>query len=164
MRKLAEGVYDLISDGLSLDLLDGPGIAQQLRRRFTTLGETGLATFMLGRYEAANPGEEMTKWKTRAIEDEKAIGGLRNPHLSIRKLKGSSAACKELTRMLEEHIEANYDVLSKTLDTLGKGEMPEILTKSANDLQRRVAELYGAELAEEDELRGSYSRNPSEAR
>ena len=84
MRKLAEGVYDLISDGLSLDLLDGPGIAQQLRRRFTTLGETGLATFMLGRYEAANPGEEMMKWKTRAIEDEKAIGGLRNPHLSIR--------------------------------------------------------------------------------
>ena len=70
----------------------------------------------------------MTKWKTRAIEDEKAIGGLRNPHLSIQKLKGASTASKELTRMLEEHIDANYDDLSKTLDTLGKGEMPEILT------------------------------------
>ena len=113
-----------------------------------------MATFLLGRYEEANPGEEMTKWKTKAIEDEKAIGGLRNPHVSIRKLKGASEACKELTKILEEHIEANYDSLSSTLGTLGKSEMPEILTKAASDLRRRAAELYGAELADEDELQG----------
>ena len=56
--------------------------------------------------------------------------------------------------MLEEHIDANYDGLSKTLDTLGKGEMPEMLTKSATELRGRVAGLYGAELAEEGELQG----------
>ena len=36
----------------------------------------------------------------KAVEDEKAIGGLRNPHLSIKELKGDLTTVDKLCKLM----------------------------------------------------------------
>ena len=76
--------YDLASHGIDLDLLEGQGFMGQLRQRYSIAAEDGLATALIGR-DDLDASAELTKWKARSIEDEQAIGGLRNPRQSIKR-------------------------------------------------------------------------------
>ena len=89
-----------------------------------------------------------------AIEDDQAIGELRTPRLSIKKLKGVAVACKELRRMIDEYIESSYVQLFGALDTLGKAEMPDVLAEAADILRRQAAEWYNVPASEDHDLQG----------
>ena len=75
-------------------------------------------------WAAADAAGEQFAGKKRAWKDEQAFGGLRKPHLSIRKLKGSSTAGKTIRRKIDSRSEDNYEQRAKALGTLGKERRP----------------------------------------
>ena len=75
-------------------------------------------------------------WKLKALEDDRAIGGLRNPHLSIQKLKGDLTRVDQLRAIIDAKVTAGYESVVEALATIGKEEMPDVLAQAAKEIRQ----------------------------
>ena len=82
------------------------------------------------------------------------MGGLRNPHTSIKQLKGAPTTGKKLRQLIDEYIESHRGELTAALVTLGKEEMPQALADAARALMTSAERLYEVPLAADGELQG----------
>ena len=152
----AEGAYYvLVSDAVNLEHLDLREFKEQLRKRFMSSDAQSLATATVGREWPIEGAETcQTQWQKRAHEDELALGGLRNPHKSIKQLKGAPTMGKKLRQLIDEYIESHRGELTAALVTLGKEEMPQALADAARALMTSAGRLYEVPLAADGELQG----------
>ena len=147
--------HDVVSDAVDINRLSTQEFEQQVRTKFESGHERDLAAVHLSK-DGTTVSDEASQeaWRIKAAEDEKAIGGLRNPHLSIKKLKGDLTTVDKLGKLIDEHVTANYEVLVKSLDTLGKQGTPEVLVQAANELEKRINETFDIQPSQQESLRG----------
>ena len=123
VRKDASGTdvntIDVVSDAVDIHKLDAQNFEEQIRRKFESGLEPDLAAKQLSRdWSTAQEDGIQDAWRSNALENEQAIGGLRNPHLSIKKLKGDPAAMEGVCALIDEHVSANFGELERPLEHL----------------------------------------------
>ena len=90
--------------------------------------------------------EVETRKQRRNIEDEAALGGLRNPHRSVSRLEGAPACGARLKEVIDR-VTANESLDSgKLLATLGQAEELESTTNTAAIIRQELCKHYGVEV------------------
>ena len=135
---------------VNFDGLEGPSFVEQVKARLASNSDNDLAVVTLGRsLEATADKDQQHAWRVRAMEDVTAVGGLRNPVESVKKLKGTAAMGDKLQTTIDEAMKPMLTELKEGLNTLGSGEMPQVFADTARGIREQLGKMYGVSLAEE---------------
>ena len=110
-RKQAEAdgtnSYDLTSDAVDINKLGPNDLEGQIRSSLESGQEHELAAKPLDKeWAMACDTNNQDAWKLKALEHDRAIGGLRNPHLSIQKSKGDLTTVDQLRAIIDAKVTA----------------------------------------------------------
>ena len=95
-----------------------------------------------------------SKKQLRAKEDLEAIGGLRSPHKSIDKLPRAAQLGEWIRTLILAETSEEMPPLVAALNTLGKGETPQLLCQKARAIRARMCKELGLAEGPEQELQG----------
>ena len=99
----------LASEIVDLDKVAGAQFTEQVIGRLRTQGQPDLAAVTLGRtLDSTADKDQQHQWRTRALEDATAIGGLRNPADSVRKLSGAEIVGNHLQKMIDAVVDTRF--------------------------------------------------------
>ena len=151
-----QGEYvQLASDIVDINRLKGTDYLDQVRDWLRTSMPSDAAAVTLGRDPTDTADmDQQHAWRIRAQEDAAALGGLRNPSMSIKRLPGAAATGEKLRNWIDTAINPRYDELKEAMNTLGKESMPSVFADTAVAARRRMASECGVELKPPEELQG----------
>ena len=150
------GAYRLlVSDAADLGRMTDAGFLSQVAARLNSREPVTLAAQTLGQELGSAASEaSQAKWYQRAVEDDQALGGLRNPHRCVDRLSGAPKVGEKLRLCIDECIHTNLDVLTSALHTVGSNEVPSALIEGAANLRERVAASFGVKAEANGQLQG----------
>ena len=104
-----------------------------------------------------------SKKQLRAEEDLEAIGGLRSPHKSVKQLPKAAQLGEWLRSLVQEETKGETRTLVAAVNTLGKGETPQLLNGLAQRIRRRMCQELGVRAGPDQELQGHLIAQLAEA-
>ena len=137
-----QGETWLISQEVQDTELTTEGICKQAIDRMRS-AEDNQALAMIDDLGCMISDEQETRRQKRSLEDKAALGGLRNPHESVRRLAGATACGDRIRGVIDAAIRDEGVDAEAVLESLGQTEVPQRLTDVAERVRDKVCEQYG---------------------